>query len=263
MSATSIQKNSVYITLQYLRTVEGKNKYHWGIFNSGSTPPKGHLVHATDAGRRALDLYQEVRPVSNPLKSGSMVVVLKIAQSLSIEALDQCARSVRLMDPKYLPRGERQWTCRVWVKEVLGVLHQNKYISLPADLNTIERFCEYTADANIQYMGRAIVFNDLSWMSTQPPSRNTLSQNDALDPRRGGRSAYGSSPMDIDSTGRRAGSSAYGSSPMDIDSTGRRVGRSTHGSSPMDIDSTGRRSGRSTHGSSAMVIDSSHGRQYR
>jgi len=64
-----------------------------------------------------------------------MVVVLKIAQSLSIEALDQCARSVRLMDPKYLPRGERQWTCRVWVKEVLGVLHQNKYISLPADLS--------------------------------------------------------------------------------------------------------------------------------
>lgn len=51
-----------------------------------------------------------------------MVVCLKIANFPGAEALDYCSSSVGLMDPRYLPRSERQWTCRVWVKEVLRVL---------------------------------------------------------------------------------------------------------------------------------------------
>lgn len=41
------------------------------------------------------------------------------------------------MDTRYLPRGERQWTCRVWVKQLLKLLHDNRYIQLPWSLGII------------------------------------------------------------------------------------------------------------------------------
>ncbi len=106
----------------------------WGLYTSGSRPPAGHLVHATDAGRAALDLYEDVRPVSNPLRSGTMVVVLRIAHSPGMDAIEFCAKTVCLMDRRYLPSGESQWTCRVWVKEVLGALQKLGYFQLPSDL---------------------------------------------------------------------------------------------------------------------------------
>jgi hypothetical protein len=60
-----------------------------------------------------------------------MVVCLKISNSPGIQILEHYASSIRLMDTRYLPRGERQWTCRVWVKQLLKLLHDNHYIQLP------------------------------------------------------------------------------------------------------------------------------------
>ncbi|KAL7627722.1 hypothetical protein AAE478_001917 [Parahypoxylon ruwenzoriense] len=184
-----------------------ESTYHWGLFASGDSPPSGFLLHATDTGREALDLYQEVRRVSDPRKSGTLVVVLKIANSPGLDALNRCASSIRLMDPRYLPQGESRWTCRVWIKEVLNSLHRNRYIHLPSGVDTIEQWCEYAADRHIQYKGMARVINDLTWMTTGSPSRATLSDADA---RGDDGRYYGSSPMVIDSTGGRY----YGPSPM-------------------------------------------------
>lgn len=91
-------------------------------------------MHATVAGRGPLDLYQEVRRVRDPQASRTMVVVLKIANSPGMDAVESCTDSVRLMDDRHLPSGERQWTCRVWVKEILKALHRTGYIRLPADV---------------------------------------------------------------------------------------------------------------------------------
>ncbi|KAK3989018.1 hypothetical protein QBC44DRAFT_308847 [Cladorrhinum sp. PSN332] len=130
--------------------------------------------------------------------------------------------AVPLMDRRYIPRGEPRWTCPVWVKEVLATLQKNGYIRLPADLATIERECQYTADRNIRYMGNARVFNDFAWMQA------------------GGPTYYGSSSMDIDTTGGR-GRTSYGSSPMVIDSSGTYGACPNYGTKPMNIDSTGGR----------------------
>lgn len=211
---SGFDKNTLYITLQYVRTEGGQRKYHWGLYNSGSQPPAGWLAHATDAGRVPLDLYKELRPVSDPRKSSTLVVALNIARSPGLEALESCAGAVRLMDSRYLPRGESKWTCRVWVKEVLGLLQSKGYIGLPADLDTIERHCQAMADGNIKYMGSARVLNDvMHW--TDPESFTTPDTLKLMDGKSG--LYYGSSPMDIDSTGTYLYST--GSKPMVADSS--------------------------------------------
>ncbi|KAF5131025.1 hypothetical protein E5D57_007374 [Metarhizium anisopliae] len=98
------------ITLQYLRTVDKVNKYDWPLYATSRAPPSGYLLHAMDTGRTVLDLYKEVRKVSDPRKSKSLVVCLTIANAPSIQALGRTVLSVRLMDRNYLPRGEAQWT---------------------------------------------------------------------------------------------------------------------------------------------------------
>ncbi|KAI2627300.1 hypothetical protein GGS26DRAFT_561307 [Hypomontagnella submonticulosa] len=219
---SKVAQDSLYITLQYLRTVEKQNKYHWGLFASGSSPPSGHLLHASDTDRAALDLYQEVRRVRNPLNSRTMVVVLKIADSPGLEALKSCASSVHLMDPNYLPQGESRWTCRVWVKELMTSLHRNRYIELPSGVDTIEQLCQNVADHYLGFKGIPKLFNDLSWMNRSSSGGATLLGTNT---RSGDGRYYGSSPMDIDPTTRPY----YGSSPMVIDSTGDRY----YGPSPM------------------------------
>ncbi|KFG85145.1 hypothetical protein MANI_002268 [Metarhizium anisopliae] len=98
------------ITLQYPRTVNKVNKYDWAPYATDRAPPRGYLLHATDTRRTALDLYKEVRKVSDPRKSKSLVVCLEIANAPSTQALGRAASSVRLIYRNYLPRGEAQWT---------------------------------------------------------------------------------------------------------------------------------------------------------
>ncbi|KAK3386431.1 hypothetical protein B0H63DRAFT_520533 [Podospora didyma] len=140
--------------------------------------------------KAALDLYYEKRKVSNPFASKTMIVLLKIADSPGFAAIDYCSQLVSLMDPRYLPKGERQWTCRVWVKEVLASLHENSYIQLPIDL--------------IKMKGaRPVVRNDLRWTGLTN-MHTTLRE---IEPY------YGPSPMDTETSTSRY----YGNKPMDVD----------------------------------------------
>jgi hypothetical protein len=72
----------------------------------------------------------ELRAVKDPRKSKSMLVCLKVADSPGLDALKSAASAVRLMDKRYLPRGEPRWTCRVWVKEVISALVTSRLIRL-------------------------------------------------------------------------------------------------------------------------------------
>ncbi|KAG4222453.1 hypothetical protein PC116_g29073 [Phytophthora cactorum] len=81
-----------------------------------------------------MDLQVEERQKWNPLQSSSAIVILKIANSPGMDILRQYAGSIRLMDPRYLPHGEPEWTCRVWLKEVLKSLHNDRYITLDVDI---------------------------------------------------------------------------------------------------------------------------------
>ncbi|KAJ8453737.1 hypothetical protein ONZ51_g13430 [Trametes cubensis] len=128
--------HSLYITLNFLRRENGVNKYHWGLFATDGTPPAGTLYHATDVGHQPLELFKEVRQIRNPQTSKTMVVVLRVTSTPGTQNLDyfSSASFVHLMDRRYLPQGEQYWTCRVWVKEVLKTLHNNRRIVLPANV---------------------------------------------------------------------------------------------------------------------------------
>ncbi|KAL2136862.1 hypothetical protein VTI74DRAFT_588 [Chaetomium olivicolor] len=198
-------------------------KLHWGLFLTGSKPPAGQLFHATDEGKKPLELYRQIRPSSNPMKSSVLVVCLKIANLTDVNALDACSsqKKVPLMTPS-VPYNEPRWTCRVWVKAVLDSLATNNIISLPAGgVRELEQHCQFVADKH-KALGNtgfsAAVYNDLNqWMSLgKTPISNST-----------GGSCSGATPMDIDSTGKNK------PKPMDIDSTGKNKPQ------PMDIDSTG------------------------
>lgn len=63
-----------------------------------------------------------------------MVACLKIADSPGAQVVDAAADAVGLMDRRYLPSSEPQWTCRVFVKQVLQRLHNKRHIELPMDV---------------------------------------------------------------------------------------------------------------------------------
>jgi hypothetical protein len=157
-----------------------------------------------------------------------------------------------------MPVGERQWTCRVYVKEALNALHNDRILSLPASigklqeqfpsmitlthksrhLGSIERACLKAANSYLPYRAgyqQAWVYNDLTWTEGST-SRTTPMEVDSgpyylsqmeVDSTRGGHRlsrTYGSR-MDVDSTGGHRSSRSYGSR-MDVDSSaGRRVYR--------------------------------------
>jgi hypothetical protein len=113
---------------------------------TGNSPPSGLLYHATDARRNGeifragLDLYFQKREVSNPRKSSTMVVCLKVPTTSNagalMRALDSAESRVPLMCPPY-PDGEGRWTCRVWVKEVLRMLQADGLVLQTMDVGEL------------------------------------------------------------------------------------------------------------------------------
>ncbi|KEY64698.1 hypothetical protein S7711_02897 [Stachybotrys chartarum IBT 7711] len=208
----------LYITLQYLRTVGKELKFHWGIYVASSNAPKGWLIHATDEGRSALDLYYECRSVKDPQRSKSMAVCLGVAASPSMDVLLACAQSIPLMDPRQIPRGEQQWTCRVFIKEFLNLMHVQGHVKLPGSIDTIEARCRAAADCHRFYIGSAKIFSNLEWMDPKfaerkekearelqlidrTSSRGGLLLREIPEAHATSYPYYGPSPMNIDSTG--------------------------------------------------------------
>ncbi|KAJ4391474.1 hypothetical protein N0V93_005091 [Gnomoniopsis smithogilvyi] len=154
----------------------------------------GTVYHATDVGRRAMDLYrQSFTSSSGMLQSRTVVVALYVGQmdpKMGKQHLDYASRDdlTHLMDKRYLPSNEPIWTCRIWAKTVLSIAHQNRYIQLPADLNRIDLSAMATADVNLPTQGMARTINTYAWL------------NNVTRVLIGGRSS-GTVPMDIDSSG--------------------------------------------------------------
>ncbi|KAL2176139.1 uncharacterized protein P884DRAFT_245810 [Thermothelomyces heterothallicus CBS 202.75] len=207
--------NSLYITMQYLRTVNRVNQFHWALYATENEPPSGYLIHATNANRSPPDLYSEFRSVSDPRKSRSMLVFLKIAKSPGLDALRYAASAVRLTDKRALPPGEPRWTCRVWVKEVLRVMEENQFIKLPMSIDALEERCLYMGDKHIPDIGNAPMYNDLRWVSSNTGARKAL-----IDP---------SEPMDTEPAyptyhSEPPAGRYYGPKPMITDPAGRYYG---------------------------------------
>ena len=110
---------------------------HWGLLLTGSTPPTGKFYHATDEGRNALDLVRESYPTDSGMLQSRMVVVALYIGQVSEARLEWASQDAitHLMERRHLPRGEPQWTCRVWVKTVLAkVAQDNQSKTLTKDL---------------------------------------------------------------------------------------------------------------------------------
>lgn len=165
------------------------------------------------------------------LQSQYSVCVLYIGQ-INPQALVQATQDnvTGLMNPRALPRHERQWTCRVWVETVLNYAASQRWIQLPAGMctylipfpvalllvlisvpcsdflslsltATIELGALATADHCRAYMGNAVVISDYSWINRRDrvPCASSSSSR--------------TTPMDIDSTGTRRRDHG-GSKPM-------------------------------------------------
>ncbi|KAH8752981.1 hypothetical protein F5883DRAFT_651138 [Diaporthe sp. PMI_573] len=161
-----LNPNSLYIILFYLRPTP-EPKYHWGLLLTGSTPPTGKFYHATDEGRNALDLVRESYPTDSGMLQSRMVVAALYIGQVSEARLEWASQDAvtYLMERRHLPRGEPQWTCRIWVKTVLAkVAEDNQSKTLTEDLARIELAALATADKHRSTMGNAVKYNDDSWL---------------------------------------------------------------------------------------------------
>ena len=168
-----------------------------------------------------------------------MVACLKIGEASSSTAIHRCVSTVPLMSRSRMPAGERQWTCRVYVKEALNALHNDRILSLPASVGksqerfpsimgptyivgiagSIERACLAVANSYLPYRQsyqQPGIYNDLACMRSST-SRTAPMEIDS--------NPYYPSRMEVDSSRRYSSSRSYGSL-MEVDSSaGRRVTR--------------------------------------
>lgn len=172
------------------------------------------------------------------MRSEALIVCLKIADVPSSTAIDRCVSRVPLMSRSAIPAGERQWTCRVYVKEALIALHNDRLLNLPASvsklsyrslewnstynlgtIDSIERACLAAADYYLPHKSatrRVSIYNDLAWMSRSTSHTTPIEETPDL---------YCHSNIEVDSTARYTPYHSYGSL-RDVDSSGgRRVSR--------------------------------------
>ncbi|EQL02947.1 hypothetical protein OCS_01339 [Ophiocordyceps sinensis CO18] len=257
----NVANGSVFIALQYLYTENGRNKYHWGIFVTYRNAPKGMLHHATDVNRRPMDLYYETREITDPARSQSLVVCLKVSSLLSSADISHCLSAVPLMRRSRLPRHEPRWTCRVWVKEALNYLHRARIIQCHLDVDTMEHYCNLVADGDMpaRIFGNENVgfFNHPEDWVEQARKQNDPDRMD-IEPASRGRGTperyFGPKPMDTEPTptrtlrsfepaarGRGTTERYYGPKPMDTEPTPTRTQRHAspyYGPTPMDTEVT-------------------------
>ncbi|KAF7875103.1 hypothetical protein EAF04_002275 [Stromatinia cepivora] len=128
-----LENNTVYMTLNS-RGVPGT--FHWGIFITSSAPDGVHY-HATN---RFGGWVPEFRPTTKITQSLTLVIVYKIGivSSQTRLKVDQVLEAVPADGSASLRTGEA-FTCRIWTKDALVALHDNGNVTLPADIDTLER----------------------------------------------------------------------------------------------------------------------------
>ena len=78
----------------------------------------------------------EVRTSSNALSSLSLVLIYKIGPASSQTAFDQVLRAVPANGSASLRTGEA-FTCRIWTKDAIMALHNNRIVTLEADIGKL------------------------------------------------------------------------------------------------------------------------------
>ncbi|KAI1261921.1 hypothetical protein F5Y18DRAFT_430691 [Xylariaceae sp. FL1019] len=125
----SLNPNSVYMAL-FARPNPGE--YHWGLV---FTSDVGNSVfcHATNrAGPWSFEMKE-----GDSGKSMSLIVLVRVSALKNPEYLST-VRSVPAIGGVSKRTGEN-FRCRGWVKDVLVALEESGKISLPSDIDTLEK----------------------------------------------------------------------------------------------------------------------------
>ncbi|OAA55873.1 hypothetical protein SPI_08080 [Niveomyces insectorum RCEF 264] len=127
----SLERKTIYISLN-TRPIAGE--YHWGLVltDSHGNP----VLHHASNGRGGQWAYEE-RQV-NPAQSLTLVALIRVAKVKSVSQAEEVIRSIPA-DGYPSQRTGEAFTCRIWVKDVLMALYEQGVISLPRDIDIIER----------------------------------------------------------------------------------------------------------------------------
>lgn len=68
------------------------------------------------------------------MKLARLDACLKVAYVPDSRGLIKAISAIPIMDEGALPTGEKRWTSRLWVREVLGKLQKERLISLPVGI---------------------------------------------------------------------------------------------------------------------------------
>ncbi|CAG8977394.1 hypothetical protein HYALB_00007024 [Hymenoscyphus albidus] len=111
-----------------------RGTFHWGIFVTGKAPT-GVLYHITN---KSGGWKLEVKTSRDVYSSMSLVLIFKIGPVSSTSTLDQVLRGLK-SDGSPSARTGEPTTCRVWVKDGLCALHDNKVVKMSSSIDNIER----------------------------------------------------------------------------------------------------------------------------
>lgn len=131
--AAQYENYSIYVMLSSRGALPD---FHWGLFIP-TTTPVGDVWHATN---RTGDWNVQPRSSGNVPFSMSLVLAHKIG-SISPSAWAACKNVLNAVpyDYSHSPNTGEPFSCRVWVKDALLGLHENRIIVLPQDVSLIER----------------------------------------------------------------------------------------------------------------------------
>lgn len=91
---------------------------------------EGRYYHATNSSG---GWQLEVRPTSSIMSSSTLVLAYKIGQVSSQSQIDQVLRDVPADGSPSLRTGEA-FTCRIWAKDAVMALYNNRLLDLSADI---------------------------------------------------------------------------------------------------------------------------------
>ncbi|OQD76650.1 hypothetical protein PENDEC_c004G02113 [Penicillium decumbens] len=136
------QNYSIYVMLKSRGALPG---FHWLLFIPTTTPFGGERHATNETGG------WNVTPQSSddaPFAMG-LVLAYKIG-SISPRAWEACKNVLDAVpyDYTHSPNFSEPLSCRVWVKDALVALQENRIIALPQDLSLIER--ELVERANLR-----------------------------------------------------------------------------------------------------------------
>ncbi|PWY80247.1 hypothetical protein BO94DRAFT_537125 [Aspergillus sclerotioniger CBS 115572] len=141
--AAQYKNYSIYVLLSSRGAQPG---FHWGIFIPTNTPA-GRIWHATDReGGWKLD----PKPSANVPYSMSLVLAYRIG-SIDQSTWETCTNILNgvAADGKPSPNTGEAFSCRVWVKDAIIALQNNRIIELKHTISELEAILVTYATDNL------------------------------------------------------------------------------------------------------------------